>query len=343
MARRGAVGEEEDLLARLVSRLEWRAPMDDDDPARLDVHPLPRLAEQHGQRASERDEDLFLIEVEVPPPARVRRIAPHPRPRLGHPGGLAQRGRVSRLLALVSGPFLPLEVALVDDIPGHGPTIPSAPMAEPRPAALPPAERTIGQLIAESIQFYGAHFAACLVLGVPAAAVAVVFTNVSHRAQLLLAPTLSAGLISATFVWACAIVLGASPPRRRLVAAWLMGWLVFAPVPFLVLAFVVPGLLWLAAFGLVVPVLVREEVPLRAALPRAWRLARADFVHALGSVFTLAVVVVLSQSVLVFILRGFGDAGVSTALFLASVVLSPLLFVGTALLYVDQSARTDLD
>jgi len=182
-----------------------------------------------------------------------------------------------------------------------------------------------------------------LVLGVPAAAVAVVFTNVSRSAQLLLAPTLSAGLISATFVWACAIVLEASPPRRRQVAAWLMGWLVFAPVPFLVLAFVVPGLLWLAALGLVVPVLVREEVPLRAALPRAWRLARADFVHALGSVFTLAVVVVLSQSVLVFILRGFGDAGVSTALFLASVVLSPLLFVGTALLYVDQSARTDLD
>jgi hypothetical protein len=79
----------------------------------------------------------------------------------------------------------------------------------------------------------------------------------------------------------------------------------------------------------------------RAALPRAWQLARADFVHAAGSLFTLAVVVILSQSVLVFILRGFGDADVSTALFLASVVLSPLLFVGTALLYVDQAARVE--
>ena len=58
-------------------------------------------------------------------------------------------------------------------------------------------------------------------------------------------------------------------------------------------------------------------------------------------VAVLAVVVLLSQSVLVFILRGFGDAGISTALFLASVVLSPLLFVGTALLYVDQSARVE--
>jgi hypothetical protein len=62
-------------------------------------------------------------------------------------------------------------------------------------------------------------------------------------------------------------------------------------------------------------------------------------VHAFFSLFTLALVVFLSQSVLVFVLRGFGDADVSTALFLASVVLSPLLFVGAALLYVDQAAR----
>jgi hypothetical protein len=213
--------------------------------------------------------------------------------------------------------------------------------AEARPAALPPAERTIGQLVAESIRFYGEHFWACLVLGVPAAAIAVVFENVSRHMQLLFAPTLSAALISATFVRACVLVLRASPPHRRLLAAWLIGWLVFAPVPFLVLAFVVPGLLWLAALGLVVPVLIVEDVRPGAALPRAWRLARADFTHAVGSLFTLAVVVVLSQSVLVFILRGFGDAGVSTALFLASVVLSPLLFVGTAFLYVDQAARVE--
>jgi hypothetical protein len=212
-------------------------------------------------------------------------------------------------------------------------------MAEPRPAALPPAERTIGQLVAESIHFYGARFWACLVLGVPAAAIAVAFTQVSRRTALLLAPTVSAALISATFVYACTLVLDASPPTRRLVAAWLIGWLVFAPVPFLVIAFIVPGLVWLAALGLVVPVLVTEDVPPRAAFARAWRLARADFVHALGSLFTLAVVVLLSQSVLVFVLRGFGDAAGSVALFLASVVLSPLLFVGAALLYVDQSAR----
>lgn len=221
-------------------------------------------------------------------------------------------------------------------------------MAEPRrlqdrPAALPPAERTIGQLVAESIQFYTVHFRACLVLGVPAAIVAVLFRQVSRRAELVLAPTVSAALISVTFVYASTIVLGAAPSRRRLAAAWLLGWLVFAPAPFLVILFVVPGLAWLAAFGLVVPVLVKEDVATRRALSRAWQLARADFVHAIGSLFTLAVVVLLSQSVLVFVLRGFGDAAESVALFLASVVLSPLLFVGAALLYVDQSARAEVE
>jgi MFS family permease len=214
-------------------------------------------------------------------------------------------------------------------------------MAESRPAALPPAERTIGQLVAESIQFYGHRFWACLALGVAPATAAVLLANVSHEWGLILAPTLSGALVSATFVWASTLVLDSVPPRRRLVAAWLLGWLVFAPAPFLVLAFVIPALLWLAALGLAVPVLVVEEIPVRAALPRAWRLARADFVHAAGSLFTLAVVVILSQLVLVFILRGFGDADRLTALFLASVVLSPLLFVGTALLYVDQAARVE--
>jgi len=214
---------------------------------------------------------------------------------------------------------------------------------EPRPAALPPAERTIGQLVAESIQFYGAHFWACLVLGVPAAAIAVVFKNVSRNVQLLLAPTLSAALISATFVYACILVLEASPSRRRVLVAWLLGWLVFAPAPFLMIAFVVPGLIWLAAFGLAVPVLIVEDVSWRGALRRSWRLARADFTHTIGSLFTLAVVVLLSQSVLVFVLRDFGDAADSVGLFLASVVLSPLLFVGTALLYVDQAARVAVE
>jgi hypothetical protein len=214
-------------------------------------------------------------------------------------------------------------------------------MAELRPVALPPAERTIGQLVAESIRFYGDNFWGCLLLGVAPAALAVVGANVSRLTTLALSPTLFGALLSATFVGACVLVLERRPPRSRLVVTWLAGWLVFAPVPFLVFAFILPGLAWLAALGLVVPVLVVENAPLREAVARAWRLARADYIHALGSIATLAIVVFLSQAVLAFILRGFGDAAVWVAYFLASVVVSPLLFVGAALLYVDQAARVE--
>ncbi|HET9115468.1 MAG TPA: hypothetical protein VFN33_05185 [Gaiellaceae bacterium] len=212
-------------------------------------------------------------------------------------------------------------------------------MAEPRPAALPPAERTVGQLVAESIRFYGDRFKVALLLGLAPAVLAVLFANVSRRTSLVLAPTLSAALLSATYVGACVLVLGAHPPRARVVSAWLVGWFVFAPVPFLVLAFVLPGIAWLAALGLAVPALMVEEVSPRSVLARAWRLARADYVHALGSLATLGIVVFLTQAMLAFVLRGFGGAAVSTAFFLASVVVSPLLFVGAALLYGDQAAR----
>jgi hypothetical protein len=62
-------------------------------------------------------------------------------------------------------------------------------------------------------------------------------------------------------------------------------------------------------------------------------------VHVLGGLATLAIVVFLSQAVLAFILRGAGGAATDVAFVLANIVISPLLFVGTALLYVDQSAR----
>jgi hypothetical protein len=212
-------------------------------------------------------------------------------------------------------------------------------MAELRPVALPPAERTIGQLVAESIRFYGEHFWASLRLGVAPAAFAVVGANVSRRTALALSPTLFGALLSATFVYACVLVLGNHASRRRLVEAWLAGWVIFAPVPFLVFAYVLPALAWIASFALLVPVLVVESVTLRRAVSRAWQLARADLVHQIGSLITLAIVVALTQAVLAFVLRGFGDAAVWTAYFLASVVVSPLLFIGAALLYVDQSAR----
>lgn len=197
----------------------------------------------------------------------------------------------------------------------------------------------MGQLVAESIHAYGNRFLPSLALGVGPALIAVGTAHVSRTLWLILAPTVVAAALSVSFTAAAVIVLKHRPPWRRLAVAWAFGWLVIAPLPFLVLAFVLPGLAWLAAVGLVVPVLVVEDTAARAALSRAWRLARADYVHALGSLATLAIVVFLTQAVLAFLLRGVGGAAVWAAYVLASMVVSPLLFLGTALLYVDQSAR----
>jgi hypothetical protein len=212
---------------------------------------------------------------------------------------------------------------------------------EPRPAALPPRERTVGQLVAESIRIYGDDFARCLLIGVPPAVLTVVSAHISHTLAFALALTVYGAFLSASYVLASTIALASRPPRRRLAVAWLAGWIVFTPVPVLVLGFVIPALVWLAAFGLVVPVLVVEALGVRASLRRAWQLARADYVHALGSLATLAIVVILTQSVLAFLLRGAAGAALETAFALANVVISPLLFIGASLLYVDQGARVE--
>jgi hypothetical protein len=216
-------------------------------------------------------------------------------------------------------------------------------MAEPRPAALPPAERTIGQLVAESIRFYGEHFWPSLRLGLAPAIAAVVGANVSRRTALVLSPTLFGAMLSVSFVYACVLVLERRLSQTRLVVAWLAGWLAFAPLPFLVYAYILPALLWLVAFALLVPVLVAENVAVPAAVSRAWRLAGADLVHQAGSLLTLAIVAFLTQAVLAFVLRGFGDTAEWVAYFLASIVVSPLLFIGSALLYIDQAARAEVE
>jgi hypothetical protein len=214
-------------------------------------------------------------------------------------------------------------------------------MAEPRPAALPPAERTIGQLVAESVNFYGQHFWNVLALGVAPATAEVVSANVSQWTAVILTATVFGALLSASYVYASVLVLERELLRRGLVVAWLCGWVAFAPVPFLVREYVLPGLIWVVVFGLLVPVLVAEDVSVPAAFRRAWRLARADLVHQAGSLLTLAVVIFLSQAVLAFVLHGFGNAAVAVGYFLAGIVVTPLFFVGLAFLYVDQAARAE--
>jgi hypothetical protein len=108
--------------------------------------------------------------------------------------------------------------------------------------------------------------------------------------------------------------------------------LVFTGVYFFALA-------WFALVGLAVPSVLVEGRGLRDALQRGFQLARADFVHAFGTVAALAVVVIVSIFSLSLLLAGFGAQSITISAVMAVIVMSPLFFIGCALLYVDQKAR----
>jgi hypothetical protein len=207
------------------------------------------------------------------------------------------------------------------------------------PPPLPPAERTVGQLVAESLRLYGRRFWPSLALGVPPAILNLLARVLDDTLLLVVVPIAGGVLLSLSYVGAVALASEQSLAVTRAIAG---GVLVFLPFPFFTAFFILPGLVWLAAFGLVVPVLALERIGFWLAFLRAYKLARADFVHALGSLATLAILVFLTQSMLFFLLRGTSDQTLDIASFVAALVVSPLLFLGTALLYFDQAAREDL-
>jgi hypothetical protein len=208
----------------------------------------------------------------------------------------------------------------------------------PLPPPLPPAERTVGQLVGEAIRLYGRRFWASLALGIGPAVLSAFSRTVDYWTAIFLVATVGGVVLTISYVGAVAI---AAERPIRIVPPLLAGILVFVPFPFLIRVFILPGLAWLAAFGLAVPVLALEPRGFVDGFRRAFALARADFVHALGSLATLAIVVALTQGMLIFVLRGFGDQALAAASFIASLVVSPLLFLGAALLYYDQAARED--
>jgi hypothetical protein len=206
------------------------------------------------------------------------------------------------------------------------------------PPPLPPETRTVGQLVAETLKLYGDNLWRSLPLGI---SLTVINQVTAGRATLTQALVLAAGapLMAASFTGASLIVGRVRPRTEDVVRAIVFGSIVFVPAAFLTLLYVFPAVAWLALVGLVVPVLVLERPRIGVAFRRAIQLARADYVHALGSLATLAILFGLVKLTLVLLLRDLGDAGERAALGLADLVMSPLLFLGGALLYVDQAAR----
>ena len=207
-------------------------------------------------------------------------------------------------------------------------------MPELRPVALPPAERTVGQLVAESVRFYGDHFWSVLPLGFVLGAVDAAGLHRSVLVQTLILWAF-APVFSAAYVWAATLVHEKPWSWPAFVAALL----IFLPFPILVRLFLLPGLVWFALFGLAVPAAVAERLGVQSALRRGWQLARADPVHAIAGLITLGLIYLVTRYALLVTIQQFGDQSQTAAGILADLVLSPLVFIGTALLYVDQAAR----
>jgi hypothetical protein len=210
----------------------------------------------------------------------------------------------------------------------------------PLPPPLPPKTRTVGQLVAEAMRLYGDRFWPAIALGLPLATVDQLALGRSRETT---AALLFVAGPAMTLAYAAACLLVA---RRR--AAWrawglalVVGTVVFLPASLLAGWFWLGAVAWLGFVGLAVPVAMLERRGLFCTLRRGRQLGVADYVHAVGSLATLAIVFFLGRFGLGFLLRSQGDNTIRVAVFLADLVLSPLLFLGAALLYFDQAARVE--
>jgi len=205
-----------------------------------------------------------------------------------------------------------------------------------------PAERTVGQLIGDAIKLYGHRFWRGLGLGIPATVFTIGASLFDGGAQVAWGLVVGPFALALGYVWAVEVAMATQMTRGRALVAGVIAFLplaasrvlVFTGVYFLALA-------WFALVGLAVPSVLVEGRGLRDALRHGLELARADFVHAFGTVAALAVVVIISIFSLLLFLRGFGAQSPTVSAVFAVIVMSPLFFFGCALLYVDQKARLE--
>jgi hypothetical protein len=213
---------------------------------------------------------------------------------------------------------------------------------EPLPAPLPPETRTVGQLVAESIRAYGKDFWRVVPLGFPVAVLEWLAYGTSDADKQTLLLWLLSPAFAACFVWATIIVSGVPFDRDSAMVAFLVGVAVFIPFPLLARILVLPGLVYLGVIGLSVPAALLERLDFRDAFRRGFELGRADVVHSVGGLATLTIVFGVSAYALAYLLHGAGGQAVRVAATLGDLVLSPVVFLGSALLYFDQKARLEL-
>ncbi len=213
---------------------------------------------------------------------------------------------------------------------------------EPRPPALPPESQTVGQLVAETLRLYGSRFLVALPLGVPLAVADEISLDLTREGRILVLVA-AAPFFAATYAIACAMAYDVRPAPRAWGVAIVAGAIAFLPAAVFFPWFALVSVVWLAMAGHVVPAAVRERVGFFPAFRRSLEVARADFVHAVGGLAALVLVFGLTRLVLGLLLREQADNTIRVSVFLADVVLAPVLFLGGALLYLNLAARVGID
>jgi hypothetical protein len=208
----------------------------------------------------------------------------------------------------------------------------------PLPEALPPETRTIGQDVAEALRVYGKRFWRVLPLGLVVAVADQVSQDRSLAVRVVVLCA-AAPFLSLAYAAGCALVVGRRPEPRPWATGVALGTIAFLPAAVLFPWFALAAVAWLGVAGWVVPAAVLERRPAVAAARRSLEVARADLVHALGGLATLAILFGLTRLALGFVLRSTADNTLRTSVFLADVVVSPLLYLGAALVFVDLAAR----
>ena len=180
------------------------------------------------------------------------------------------------------------------------------------PQEISPANRTVGQLIADSIHLYGNNFWQGVLIALPATAFTIGASFLDGAASIVFGLVVGPLALGLSFLWASVVATGGkNEPGRALLA----GAIAFLPLAvsrvtvFTGIYFV--ALAWFALFALAVPSVLVEDRQLLDALRRGVRLARADFVHAFGAVAALAVVVIVSIFSLSLLLAGFGEQSIT--------------------------------
>jgi hypothetical protein len=210
------------------------------------------------------------------------------------------------------------------------------------PEEVSPAERTVGQLIADAIRLYGRAFWRGILIALPATAFTVGAAFLDGSAGVVYSVVVGPLALGLSYLWASVVATGGRhAPGRALVA----GAIAFLPLAASRVV-IFPGiyfvaLAWFALAALSVPTVLVEDRRLVPALRHGIELARADFVHAFGTIAALAIVVVVSILSLSLSLAVFGAQGIAVSAVLAVVVMSPLFFLGCGLLYFDQKARLE--